>query len=151
LQFTRSVSPSTSYAPAVVSLAMSYGWKRVCTLAFKSPDYVSTVTSWTNALVDARITVRNAYLDELGFRRSGSLSATLSKIEADRLRVIMAVTSPEFLKQVALAADAMGFVSSGWAWISDGVVGKLGFDGDTPDVRGPLLHPRCELACLERS
>jgi hypothetical protein len=129
---------------------MSYGWKRVCTLAFKSPDYVSTVTSWTNALVDARVTVRNVYLDELGFRRSGSLSTTLSKIEADRLRVIMVFATPEFVKQVALAADAMGFVSSGWAWICDGVIGKIGFNGNTPDVRCPLLHPLREVVCLER-
>jgi hypothetical protein len=135
VQFVRAISPSTSYAPAAAALATNYGWKRLCTLAFKSPDYVTTVASWTKGLVDNNINVRNTFLDELGFRRAGSLSTTLSTIEADRLRVIMVLATPEFIKQVALTADHMGFVSSGWAWISDGVVGKVDFKGSTPDVR----------------
>ena len=135
MQFVRAISPSTSYAPAAVALATNYGWKRVCTLGFKSPDYVAAVTSWTSALVQKSINVRNTFLDELGFRRAGSLSSALSTIEADRLRVIMVFATPDFVKQVALTADAMGFVSSGWAWISDGAVGKIDFKGNARDVR----------------
>ena len=90
-------------------------------------------------MVDNSITIRNIYLDEQGFRRSGSLSATLSKIEADRLRVVIVFAQPEYLKLVALRADTMGYVSSGWAWVSDGVIAKINFKGDTPDVRAVQL------------
>ena len=139
VQFVRATSPSTSYAPAAVAVAKNYGWKRVCTLAFQSPDYRATTVAWTKAMVDNSITIRNIYLDEQGFRRSGTLSATLSKVEADRLRVVIVFAQPEFLKLVALRADTMGYVSSGWAWVSDGVIGKINFKGDTPDVRAVQL------------
>ena len=134
VQFVRATSPSTSYAPAAVAVAKNYGWKRVCTLAFQSPDYRATTVAWTNAFSDEFINARNIYVDEQGFRRSGSLSATLSKIEADRLRVVIVFAQPEYVKLVALRADTMGYVSSGWAWVSDGVIGKINFKGDTPDV-----------------
>jgi hypothetical protein len=52
----------------------------------------------------------------------------------DRLRVIVVFATSDFVKLVALRADAMGLVSSGWAWVSDGVIGKINFKGDTPDV-----------------
>ena len=139
LQFVRAISPSTSYAPAAVALAKKYGWKRVCTLAFKSPDYTATTVAWTNALSDSFINARNIYLDEDGFRNAESLSATLSKVEVDRLRVIVVFATSDFVKLVALRADAMGLVSSGWAWVSDGVIGKINFKGDTPDVRAVQL------------
>jgi hypothetical protein len=139
VQFVRATSPSTSYAPAAVAVAKNYGWKRVCTLAFQSPDYRATTVAWTNAFSDDFINARNIYVDEQGFRRSGSLSATLSKIEADRLRVVIVFAQPEYLKLVALRADTMGYVSSGWAWVSDGVIGKINFKGDTPDVRAVQL------------
>ena len=154
VQFVRAISPSTSYAPAAVALAKNYGWKRVCTLAFKSPDYTATTVAWTKSMVDNSITIRNLYLDEQGFRRAGSpsatlsktgsLSATLSKIDTDRLRVIIVFAPAEFVKLAALRADAMGFVSSGWAWVSDGVIGKIDFKGDTPDVRARrrVVFPR---------
>ena len=145
VQFVRAISPSTSYAPAAVALAKNYGWKRVCTLAFKSSDYTATTVAWTNLFVDNFISTRNLYLGEEGFRRAGapsatlsetgSLSATLSKIDTDRLRVIIVFAPPDFVKLAALRADAMGFVSSGWAWVSDGVIGKIDFKGDAPDVR----------------
>ena len=135
VQFVRAISPSTSYAPAAVAVSKNYGWKRVCTLAFQSPDYRATTVAWTNAFSDEFINARNIYVDEQGFRRSGSLSATLSKIEADRLRVVIVFATPDYVKLAALRADAMGFVSSGWAWVSDGVIGKINFKGDTPDVR----------------
>lgn len=134
VQFVRAISPSTSYAPAVVELAKQCGWKRVCTLAYKSPDFVGTVTVWTKALVETSINVRNIFLDEQGLRRVGSLSSTLTTIESDRLRVLIVLASPDVVKQVALAADSMGLVDSGWAWISDSVVGKIDFKGDTPEV-----------------
>ena len=139
VQFVRAISPSTSYAPAAVAVAKNYGWKRVCTLAFQSPDYRATAVAWTNLFVDNFINARNIYVDEQGFRRSGSLSATLSKIEADRLRVVIVFAQPEYVKLVALRADTMGYVSSGWAWVSDGVIGKINFKGDTPDVRAVQL------------
>ena len=139
VQFVRAISPSTSYAPAAVAVAKNYGWKRVCTLAFQSPDYRATTVAWTNAFSDEFINARNIYVDEQGFRRSGSLSATLSKVEADRLRVVIVFAQPDYVKLVALRADAMGFVSSGWAWVSDGVIGKINFKGDTPDVRAVQL------------
>ena len=144
VQFVRAISPSTSYAPAAVALAKNYGWKRVCTLAFKSPDYTATTVAWTKSMVDNSITIRNLYLDEQGFRRAGSLSATLSKADTDRLRVIIVFAPAEFVKLAALRADAMGFVSSGWAWVSDGVIGKIDFKGDTPDVRARrrVVFPR---------
>jgi hypothetical protein len=120
-------------------VAKNYGWKRVCTLAFQSPDYRATTVAWTNAFSDDFINARNIYVDEQGFRRSGSLSATLSKIEADRLRVVIVFAQPEYVKLVALRADTMGYVRSGWAWVSDGVIGKINFKGDTPDVRAIQL------------
>jgi hypothetical protein len=134
LQFVRAISPSTSYAPAAVALAKNFGWKRVCTLAFNSPDYTATTVAWTNALSDSFINARNIYLDEDGFRNATSLSATLSILDMDRLRVIVVFATSDFVKLVALRADAMGLVSSGWAWVSDGVIGKINFKGDTPDV-----------------
>ena len=135
VQFVRATSPSTSYAPAAVAVSKNYGWKRVCTLAFQSPDYRATTVAWTKAMVDNSITIRNIYLDEQGFRRSGTLSATLSVIDTDRLRVIIVLATPEYAKTAALRADAMGYVRSGWAWVSDGAIGKINFKGDTPDVR----------------
>ena len=110
----------------------------MCTLAFKSSDYTATTVAWTNLFVDNFINTRNLYLDEEGFRRAGSLSATLSKADTDRLRVIIVFAPAEFVKLAALRADAMGFVSSGWAWVSDGVIGKIDFKGDAPDVRARL-------------
>ena len=144
VQFVRAISPSTSYAPAAVALAKNYGWKRVCTLAFKSPDYTATTVAWTNLFVDNFVNTRNLYLDEQGFRRAGSLSATLSKIDADRLRVVIVFAPPDYVKLAALRADAMGFVRSGWAWVSDGVIGKIDFKGNTPDVRARrrVVFPR---------
>ena len=139
VQFVRATSPSTSYAPAAVAVAKNYGWKRVCTLAFQSPDYRATTVAWTKAMVDNSITIRNIYLDEQGFRRSGTLSATLSVIDTDRLRVIIVLATPEYAKTAALRADAMGYVRSGWAWVSDGAIGKINFKGDTPDVRAVQL------------
>ena len=139
MQFVRAISPSTSYAPAAVALAKNYGWKRVCTLAFQSFDYTATTVAWTRLFVDNFINARNIYLDEQGFRRAGSLSATLSKIDADRLRVVIVFATPDYVKLAALRADAMGFVSSGWAWVNDGVIGKIDFKGNTPDVRARLL------------
>jgi hypothetical protein len=50
------------------------------------------------------------------------------------LRVIIVLATPEYAKTAALRADAMGYVRSGWAWVSDGVIGKINFKGDTPDV-----------------
>ena len=135
VQFVRAISPSTSYAAAAVAVAKNYGWKRVCTLAFQSPDYRATTVAWTNLFADNFINARNIYVDEQGFLRSGSLSATLSKIDTDRLRVIIVFAQPEYVKLVALRADTMGFVSSGWAWVSDGVISKIDFKGDTPNVR----------------
>jgi hypothetical protein len=127
-----------------VAVAKNYGWKRVCTLAFQSPDYRATTVAWTNAFSDDFINARNIYVDEQGFRRSGSLSATLSIIDTDRLRVIIVLATPEFAKTAALRADAMGYVSSGWAWVSDGVIGKIDFKGNTPDVRARrrVVFPR---------
>jgi hypothetical protein len=90
-------------------------------------------------MVDNSLTIRNIYVDEQGFRRAGSLSATLSKIDTDRLRVVIVFAPPDYVKLAALRADAMGFVSSGWAWVSDGVIGKIDFKGNTPDVRARLL------------
>jgi hypothetical protein len=116
----------------------------VCTLAFKSSDYTATTVAWTNLFVDKFINTRNLYLDEQGFRRAPSLSATLSKADNDRLRVIIVFAPAEFVKLAALRADAMGFVSSGWAWVSDGVIGKIDFKGNTPDVRARrrVVFPR---------
>ena len=134
LQFVRAISPSTSYAPAAVAFTLNYGWTRVCTLAFNSPDYTATTVAWTTALSDSFINARNIYLGEDGFRNAESLSATLSILDMDRLRVIVVFATSDFVKLVALRADAMGLVSSGWAWVSDGVIGKINFKGDTPDV-----------------
>jgi hypothetical protein len=54
--------------------------------------------------------------------------------------VLIVLASPDVVKQVALAADSMGLVDSGWAWISDSVVGKIDFKGDTPEVCADSAH-----------
>ena len=47
-------------------------------------------------------------------------------------------TPTDYIGSIALAADANGMVSAGWAWVSDALCALVDFRGDTAQV--PLLH-----------
>jgi hypothetical protein len=132
VQFVRSLSPSTSYAPAVVLLASNYGWSRVCLLA---SDFGATVASWSSALVAKNVNVFKERIDTFSSDILQSISAVLSAIADQRLRVVFVLATPEYVQKVAVAADSLQLINSGWAWISDSTVEKIDFAGDAPDVR----------------
>jgi len=133
VQFVRSLSPSTSYAPAVVGLASKYGWKRVCLLVSVSDE---TSPSWTSALVNKNVNVLKKQI-------VGSISDVLAEIADERLRVVLVLAPPVYVRNVAVAADSLQLIRTGWAWITDSAAQKIDFTGDAPDVREILTSVSC--------
>ena len=144
VQFVRSLSPSTSYAPAVVGLASKYGWSRLCILGFPS----LTTTKWSSALRQELVTVAEKYVSPLLFnslRKSSvsSIKTLLAEIADERLRVVLVLAPPVYVRNVAVAADSLQLIRTGWAWITDSAAQKIDFTGDAPDVREILTSVSC--------
>ena len=59
----------------------------------------------------------------------------MSKILESRQRIVFAVVPTDIVGSMALAADATGMVSAGWAWISDALCSRVDVGGNTPQAR----------------
>jgi hypothetical protein len=147
LQFVRTVSTSKNLAPAIVSLVRSFSWVRCLVLYFYGDMFEVTASSWSHDLTAAGVDVQRLRTDELkADGRAGPIAdaatdpinEVLSKILLSLQRVVLVLAPTEVVRSLALAADAKGMVSAGWAWISDVLCARVDVRGDTAQAGFPI-------------
>jgi hypothetical protein len=142
LQFVRTVSTSKSLAPAVVALAQYFNWMRVLILRHSGDRSEVTASCWSDSLAAGGIHVQTIRTDGVESRRNEldgfDPVSLMSRILESLQRVVIVLAPTDYIGSIALAADANGMVSAGWAWLSDALCALVDFRGDTAQV--PLLH-----------
>ena len=147
LQFVRTVSTSKNLAPAIVSLVRSFSWVRCLVLYFYGDMFEVTASTWSHDLTAAGVDVQRLRTDELkADGRAGPIvdvatdpiNEVLSKILLSLQRVVLVLAPTEVVRSLALAADAKGMVSAGWAWISDVLCARVDVRGDTAQAGFPI-------------
>jgi hypothetical protein len=117
----------------------NFNWMRCLIVCDNGNSFAMTARAWSDSLVAFGIYVQIIQTEEPMSRRSESdrLDAMLvmSKILESRQRIVFAVVPTDIVGSMALAADAMGMVSAGWAWISDALCSRVDVSGNTPQAR----------------
>jgi hypothetical protein len=149
LQFVRTVSTSKSLAPAVVALVQSFKWMRCLIVCHDEDTFGVTAAEWSDSLAAAGIYVKILRTDGSEARRSAidgfDPMPVMSTILESRQRVIIVLAPTDMVGSIALAADAKGMVSAGWAWISDALCSRVDFRGHTTQA---CLHSSIAVATL---
>jgi hypothetical protein len=116
-------------------------------LYFYGDMFEVTASTWSHDLTAAGVDVQRLRTDELkADGRAGPITdaATdpindvLSKILLSLQRVVLVLAPTEVVRSLALAADAKGMVSAGWAWISDVLCARVDVRGDTAQAGFPI-------------
>jgi hypothetical protein len=152
LQFVRTVSTSKSLAPAVVALVQSFKWMRCLIVCQEGDTFGVTASWWSDSLAAAGVHVQILRTDAIEARRSEidgvDPMSVMSTILESRQRVVIVLAPTDMVGSIALAADAKGMVSAGWAWISDTLCSRVDFRGDTTQA---CLHSSIVVAKLSRA
>jgi hypothetical protein len=152
LQFVRTVSTSKSLAPAVVALVQSFKWMRCLIVCHDGDTFGVTASWWSDSLAAAAVHVKILRTDGIEARRSEidgfDPMSVMSTILESRQRVVIVLAPTDMVGSIALAADAKGMVSAGWAWISDTLCSRVDFRGDTTQA---CLHSSIVVAKLSRA
>jgi hypothetical protein len=120
---------------------------RCLVLYFYGDMFEVTASTWSHDLTAAGVDVQRLRTDELkADGRAGPITdvatdpinEVLSKILLSLQRVVLVLAPTEVVRSLALAADAKGMVSAGWAWISDALCARVDVRGDTAQAGFPI-------------
>ena len=120
---------------------------RCLVLYFYGDMFEVTASTWSHDLTAAGVDVQRLRTDELkADGRAGPIAdvatdpinEVLSKILLSLQRVVLVLAPTEVVRSLALAADAKGMVSAGWAWISDVLCARVDVRGDTAQAGFPI-------------
>jgi hypothetical protein len=134
-QFVRTVSPSTSIAPAAVALILHYKWMRCVALSDHRDAFLMTANAWSQALEAKRADVKRVTLHALPLANTTTVAHALAAILAAKVRVILVFGPSAVLRTIALEASVSGMARAGWVWISDALCAQINAQDETAEVR----------------
>ena len=134
-QFVRTVSPSTSIAPAAVALILHYKWMRCVALSDHRDAFLMTANAWSQALEAKRADVKRITLHASPLANTTTVAHALAAILAVKVRVVLVFGPSAVLRTIALEASVSGMARAGWVWISDALCAQINAQDDTAEVR----------------
>jgi hypothetical protein len=134
-QFVRTVSPSTSIAPAAVALILHYKWMRCVALSDHRDAFLMTANAWSQALEAKRADVKRVTLHASPLANTTTVAHALAAILAAKVRVILVFGPSAVLRTIALEASVSGMARAGWVWISDALCAQINAQDETAEVR----------------